>query len=171
MIVGGKRIRLIRESLFQEVKDGLTDLGWFASGRKHLPVSIRSKEIDRNEEIPLNTIVLADGGIFETNIEMGSTLAEFSMSFYFDVYAESDAMGVHLAGDIRDLLQGRFTSIRNMQTIRAYDYSLTTPTQFATVQIVGVAMDKAQTFSKPFEEHWYSISVTLEDSYNTESDT
>ena len=170
MIVGGLRTRLIRESLFQTVHSSLGALGWFDSGRKHHAVNFRSHPMPRNVEIPQNTIVLVDAGINGSAGELGTNFTNFDLTFYFDIYAESDAVGMHLAVDIRDILEGRFNSIgRNMPNINVYDYSLATPVQFATVAVSDVMIDSAQdSASRPYELYWYSIMCVLQDSYTDE---
>ena len=170
MIVGGLRTRLIRESLFQTVYSSLESLGWFDTNRKHKPINFRSHPMPRNVEIPPNSVILVDAGISNSPGEMGSNFTNFDLTFYFDIYAENDAVGMHLAVDIRDILQGRFNSIgRSLANIDVYDYSLSTPVQFCTVAVTDVVIDSAQDSpGHPYELYWYSIMCSLSDSYSDE---
>src|SRR5437879_6437775 len=110
IVVGGARTRLIRQSLYSYVNAGLTTLGWFDPGRQHQPVTFVQKELPSADEIKPNTIGLADGPVTDTEIECGSILAEHRLNYYVDVWAEGVAVGLHIAGDIKDILQGRFST-------------------------------------------------------------
>jgi hypothetical protein len=171
VIVGGLRARLIRESLFNTIHDALAGLGWFDAGRQHEPITFLSAPVDDREEIRFNTIAIADADISSLDWEIGSVFSEHSWTLYVDIYAESNALGMQLAHDIKDILQGRLPSVgRNEPSFNVYDYRDATPSMFTTCQIDNVMVDRAQGFAEPWRRWWYSVGVTVLDYYGTEDD-
>ncbi len=168
-IVGGLRARLIRQSIFQYVYDGLDELGWFDPTRPHLPVTFESKAQDTEEEIRLNTAALSDENDAESGWELGSNMTENSWQFYIDIFAESDALGLHFIQDVRDLLRGRFTSIGyDRESFDVYDYRQATPPVLFICSIENVDVDKAHGFLKPWLQHWYGCAFEVVDAYGAE---
>lgn len=171
IIVGGLRSRLIFDSTYKVINDGLTALGWFAGGRHHAPVTFVPDEQDVETEVPLNTLALSDENVSSAEIELGSMLSDNTRTFYLDFFAEEDALGKHLIGDCRDLLQGRMPSIgRTGPAIAIYDFRQATPPVVFYVQVEGVRIDRAHNFPHPWAKHWYSIQFDLVDSYSDEND-
>ncbi len=170
--VGGLRSRLIRRALYNRIYAGLDGLGWFDSGRQHVPVTFVQKEIDADQEVTPNAIGLADGPSSDTDAETGSTLAEYRLNYYVDIYAESTALGLHLAGDIKDIIQGRFSATLSQTgpEIPVWDFSLATPVELFSVDVVRVLIDKPEftSGSRPWRAHYYSLAVTLVDAYASE---
>lgn len=170
--VGGLRARLIRDSLFQMIKDGLTNLEWFDLGRQHTPITWRESEVPPTEEIPLNTLALSDADTNTNDWELGSSMAEHNWDFFIDFYAEDSAVGIHMIRDVKDLLEGRFSSIGRVAPVfTVYDYSQANKPALFTCDIEHVDVDKAHIFSKPWQKHWYSIALTVVDYYGNEDDT
>ena len=166
--VGGLRLRLIRQSLFYVVSSSLGSLGWLDSNRQHLPVVLLSEQGSWDQEIKPNTVCLSDGPSMSSDGEMGSNFSSFKLSFFFDVYAESDAVGLHLATDIRDVLQGRFPSIgRSGPMLDCVNFSLATPTVFASLPM-SADLDRMPKATKQYEEHWYVVGCTVDDEYGSE---
>ncbi len=171
MIVGGLRARLVRESLYNTVYNALDGIGWFDAGRQHQPVSFVSAPVDDEAEIKFNTIAIADADIDSVEAEIGSLLSEHRWTFYIDVYAENNALGMQLAHDIKDILEGRMPSIgRSDPSFVAYDYRGATPVMFTTCQIENVMVDRAQGFPQPWRRWWYSVALTVIDTYGTDAD-
>lgn len=169
--VGGLRARLIRDSLYQMIKDGLTNLEWFDPGRHHAPINWRESEVSTTEEIPLNTLALSDGDTLTQDWEMGSDMSEHSWDFFIDFYAEDSAVGIHLIRDVKDLLEGRFPSIGRVAPVfTVHDYSQANTPALFTCEIENVDVDKAHTFTKPWQKHWYAIALTVLDYYGNEND-
>jgi len=165
-IVGGLRSRLIFDSTYQTVKDGLTALGWFETGRRHAPINLVDEPQDTDEEVPLNTLAVSDENVRSENWELGSILAEKVRWFYVDLFAESDSLGKHLIGDVADLLEGRFASIgRAGPVIYVYDYRQTTPTAVFTCDVMNLRIDRAHGWNRPWLRHWYSIQFQVVDFY------
>ncbi len=169
-IVGGLRARLIRESLYQKIEAGLTDLGWFDAGRPHQPIQFLPKGANQDDPIEENTLALADENDYESGWEMGSNLTEQTWQMYVDFYAESDALGLSLIRDVRDILRGRFTSIGQDTTwFHVYDFREATPPILFQCEIQNVDTDRAHGFLKPWLAHWYSCVFEIVDTYADES--
>lgn len=166
---GGLRKRLIRESLYQMLYESLALLGWFDTGRQHAAISFESEPINPEDPVPVNTIALADSNDSDQEIELGSNLAEHRWTFYVDFFAEKDSLGLHVSGDIKDILTGRMASIlRTDPSFSVYDYSYATPPLLFTCQIDLVMRDKAVTWSKPHQKHWYAVRFDVIDYYGDE---
>jgi hypothetical protein len=147
-------------------------LGWYDSGRQHLPVEFVSAELPAAEEIQPNTIGIGDGMVSTSGIELGSGLVEQRINFFIDVWAESAALGMHLSGDIKDILEGRFSTTLGFEgtSMPVYDYRLATPTEMFQVEILRVMLDHAEfaAGNRPWKNTYYGIQVTLEDTYASE---
>lgn len=165
-LVGGLRARLLRESLFAFLYGGLDELGWFDIGRDHLPINFVSTQIADDTEIPLNTLVLADEDIVSSDEELGSLLAENRWTFFVDFFAEDDAVGLDLVRDVRDLVQGRFSSIAPGPTFGVYDWRQATPPLLFSCEIEDAAVDRAHGFTKPWQRFWYSCSFQVIDVFS-----
>ena len=171
VVVGGLRVRLTFESVFNMVNDSLTALGWFDAGRSHGDVTFRSEPVDSEDEVPLNTLVLVGEDRTSSDIELGSVYAEHTRIFYLDFYAESYSLGEHVIYDLQDLLEGRYPSIgRGAPTVTVYDYRVTpTPTEISVAEISDVIVDRARQFIKPWQKHWWSIQFIVTDEYGDEN--
>lgn len=168
--VGGLRKRMVRESLYQMLHESLADLHWFDTGRQHAPILFESEPVNPQEPVPINTIGLADENDDATEIELGSNLAEHRWTFYVDFFAEKDSLGLHVSGDIQDILEGRIGSIgRNDPIFTVYDLTLATPPALFNCQIDLVMRDKAVTWTKPHQKHWYSVRFDVIDTYGNET--
>lgn len=165
-IRGGLRQRLIKDSLYNMVNDSLDNLGWYDPGRSHRPINFIARTVPPEEEIPLNTVVLSPGDLSEEEWEMGSMLAEHSWIFYVDIYAESDAIGSHFIGDIRDIMAGRHEDAgRTRPNFPVYDYRQATPPVEFYCDIEDVAIDRAVDFPRPWQKHWYVCRFLVVDYY------
>lgn len=172
-ILGGLRSRLIDDSLYYVLKQALTALGWFNTGRQHKPIDFVNEARDPVglPEIAINTLALSGENIANQSGELGSQFSEFTRNYYVDFFAESDALGKHLIGDIADLLLGRMASAgRSNPVIDVYDWRQATPTIQFRVEVDNVNIDRAHGFPHPWTRHWYSCQFTLTDFYGTEDD-
>lgn len=173
MIVGGLRARLLKESLFNMINDSLTSLGWFDTGRQHRPVVFRDHGVPDDEEVVPNMVALADDDVQDSDMELGSNFSEHQWTFYVDVYAENDAIGIHLSNDVKAILEGRIRAIGRFNNFfDLVDYSATaaTPIIFGSAEITGVSVQRAHGFSKPFQKHWYSVPMLVSDYYGDDAD-
>jgi hypothetical protein len=169
-IVGGLRARLIRDSTYRWIYDGLAALGWFDAGRRHLPVSFTGKPVDADQEIQFNTVALVDLDTGEYDLELGSNLAEHRTTYYVDFYAESDVVGKELIHDVRDILAGRMSSIgRAHPHVPVYDYRQATPPLAFYVEVEDLVVDRAHDFPKPWLKNWYACRFDIVDHYGDET--
>lgn len=170
-VVGGLRSRLIFDSTFKVVNDGLTALGWFGAGRHHQPITVIPEEVNTAIEVPMNTLAVSDENVSDTPQEMGSVLAEFTRYFYVDFFAESDELGKHVIGDVHDILEGRMPSIgRAYPIIPVYDFRMgASPTVMFACDVMSVRTERAHMFNQPWLRHWWSVQFQLIDYYTNES--
>jgi hypothetical protein len=157
MTTGGKRDRLIHESIIQNLTAHLTSLGWFAGGRYHAPVTIVDEFPDDNAEVADNTLAvsLGDGG--GADLELGNNDEIHELTIFCDFFAENDAVGRHLRGDIYEYFRAN-----DQQPV--YDYSDIGDPQFATVEILDdIEKRKPERAVNVWQKHWYVVSFTLVD--------
>lgn len=169
--VGGLRARLIRDSLFYMLRDALTDLGWLNNAQpSHLPITLLAEPTQADQEVPLNTVALADDDLRGEDVELGSGLAEQSWSFFVDFYAENDPIGLHLIRDVKDILEGRMASIgRTRPILVVQDWTLATPVAIFTCEIEDVSTARAHDFPHAWLRHWHTCSFTVVDVYENEN--
>lgn len=167
--VGGLRARLIRDSIYRTLNSGLTELGWFDSGRSHLPIHFEPTSIDDSQAVEKNTAALADWDTTERPDELGSLLAEHRHTYYVDFYAENDAIGVHFMTDVKDILGGRMPSIgRSEPTITVYDWTQATPPAIFTVSVENIIIDRPMMPSKPWHRFMRTVRFEIVDHYSTD---
>lgn len=167
--VGGLRARLIRDSVYNALNDALADLGWYEASPSRAPVTFRSSPFPLDEQVPPNTLALSDENDDAAEMELGSTLSEFTWDMFVDIYGEDDAVALHLAGDVADILAGRMASVgRDRPVIDVYDYTLATPVVIFTVEVIAVHKDRAHGFPQPWLRFWRSVPFKIVDSYTDE---
>lgn len=168
-IIGGLRDRLIRDNLYNELKAGLEYLDWFDSGRQHRPVDFRSEPIGHEKEALPNIVTLSFEDHRSRDYELGSYASEHTQDVWLDVYAESYSVGMHLTGDLKALIGGRFnfTGIQG-QRLSVLSLHEATPTHQFYVEIDRIYSDRSRVYSKPFEEFAWMINFTITDWYGTE---
>lgn len=165
-IEGGLRARLIRDSLHSMLEDALTEIGWFDSGRTHKTVNFLDRPNSWNEQIELNSLIVTFDDDVSEEAEMGSMMTDDTYTYYIDLFAESNDLGEHLSGDIRDILRGKMEAAsRTRPSLTVYDYSLATPTEAFTCQIEEVIRDKAEGYEKPWQKHWFVVRCDVVDSF------
>jgi len=170
-LVGGLRLRVIQDSMRQLVEEGLDGIGWFESGRQHEPVNLVEGEPDWNEPIEPNSVAVNLDTSTGFDAELGSNLQEERIVCYVDVYAEDDAVGMHLSHDIRDILRGKMPSIgRTEPTLEVYDFSAATPDVIFNCDIEDVTWDRGRSFTEKHLRHWFVVACDLVDVYGDEND-
>lgn len=163
---GGIRTRLISDSVYHLVHDSLGDLGWFDPGRNHKPIQMRTEPYPNREDIPLNAVVVSDTVTTDEDAELGSNLGEMATTYYVDFYAESEALGKDLIGDVRDILRGRIPSIgRTDSTLPVYDWRMATPSLLFYCDIQDVLVEQVHDVPKPFLMFWRLVRFDVIDSY------
>lgn len=164
-IVGGLRARLLTDSLFALVEDGLEILGWLDVDRSHRPVRLQAEPPPRNEPIEPNLVAIQIASIVNEEIEVGSWLTTDTATAYVNVYAESDSFGVDISNDLRDLLRGRLPS-DGTGTFPIFDYRQATPPiiGYFNVRDVG-ALRNVSVSEDSWMRHWFRVRCELEDTY------
>lgn len=169
--VGGLRARLIHDSLFYMLRDGLRALGWLTAGPSHAPITFLAEPTQADQEVPINTVALADDDSRGEDLELGSNYAEQRWTFFVDFYAENDPIGLHLIRDVKDLLEGRMPSIgRTRPVVYVYDWTLATPAVIFACEIENVSTARAHDWPQAWLKHWHSCTFTVVDAYANESD-
>ena len=169
----GHRARLVKDNLFNFLESGLTDLGWFDADRQHAALRLLADAEPWDEEIKPNVVAISTEGVRDIDMELGSMLAEHHWSYYIDLIAETESLGLHLATDVRDMIQGRITTLTMPGPyVPVYDLSIqsATPVQIATVEIADVVMDKGRIYTKADKKYWWQIAFTVIDDYGTDDD-
>jgi hypothetical protein len=170
-VIGGRRVRFIRDSARFMVRDALEERGWLATGRRHLPIQIIPAPNDWDEPLALNTLAVSMGDVDDSELELGSNLTEDRHGLYLDFFAESETLGLEVAHDLRDILRGKVQAIgRTRPIIEVFDWSLATPAQLFVCQIQNVAVDRAQGFSDAWRKNWFSVSCDVVDEYGDDLD-
>lgn len=172
-IAGGLRARLVRDNIFDVVDDGLRELGYMDEDRPHKSVTVRIDQIDEDEEAEPNLVVVTTEDVTTRDTEMGSLAGEHIWLYYVDVYAEDNVFGMSLATDIRDILQGRISTVsRRGPDIDVYDLrlNLSTPHELFTVELENIDMDKSRFYERPFQKNWWVIGFEVHDYYTTDED-
>lgn len=173
MYVGGLLYRLILDNALLHLESGLDALGWFSPNRSHAPVKVYPEPVEYDQTVQPNAICFSFEDIFEEDVEMGSNLSEHSMQLFIDVYGENRAVGLHLAGDVKDLLQGRFSSIGfDKASFPVYDLSDTTatPPLLFYCYIENLEFNRSRFANRPFEKYWWEIACDLVHTYRDDSE-
>ncbi|QBQ74869.1 hypothetical protein [Caudovirales GX15bay] len=178
MIRGGIRTRLIGDSLRLAVIGGLEALGWFDATihdsppgtRQHRPVRYIPKPVKWTVPVEPNAIAISAEDVSDDEFGLGGEVADL-LRYYIDIYAESDAIGWHLAQDARDLLLGRSTaSGRTGPVIDVFDLRQATPSPFTQVDIEEILVDRALNEAREYQNHWFMVRVAITDEYLDEFD-
>lgn len=175
--VGGLRDRLIHDSIYHLIKNGLTTLGWMPGGPQapaQYPITVVAEQLDWNVEIPLNTISVAAYSTSDTEWELGSDLRQNSWSFYVDIFGANEALGLQLSGDCRDILRGKFSALSNYvtpETLAVFDWTLATPVQIFTCEVRNVNRDRAVQTTHRWGNYLFSISCVVLDYYTSDADS
>lgn len=164
--VGGLRLRLIKDSLYYMLNSSMDQLGWFNSGLTTKPVILTPEQLDTSVEIKPNIVGISSENMIQQDIELGSNLAENTWDIYIDVLAEDEAVGIHLAGDIYDILRGKISSIgRTKPRLEVYDLYPNNNDIIFNCQFENVILHRVRDWSKPANKYWWVIGVEIIDTY------
>lgn len=157
-LTGGLRDRMIIESMFNLVKDALTDLGWFDSGRHHSPITMIDAYPGDNEEVAVNTLAVSTGDTFQSMLELGSNGEVHQMAIFYDFYGQNDSLSRHVIGDIYEIL--------NLNpVVPIYDYRSATPYIDFYAEIVEESIEKVlpPRATNPWQKHWQMVGCVVTD--------
>lgn len=172
-LVGGLRSRLVRDSLLAFFHQGLEELGWLDSGRRHQPIKLIYRPNSWNEIIEPNLVALSsDEEPPPLSVEMGSGLMSIAVDFELHMYTESESLGLDLSGDMKDYLRGRVGSWQK-PIIPLQDLRQATPPVFgyASVNTDSIQIVREATrYDKPWLINWFILAFTLVDTYDSTGD-
>lgn len=165
-VVGGMRKRLIKDNFYWMVYNSLRQLGWFDGNLSSMPVTFVTEQLDARTEIKPNKIGLSAEETTSQEIEMGSNLEESSWDLYFDIFAEDESVGIHLTGDIYDILRGKIESIgRTGPSFKVYDLRSEDEFYLFTCDLINIEDSRVREWDAPFNKYWWVIAVTVVDTY------
>lgn len=172
--VGGLRDRLVSENVRLYVVSALTDLGWFNIPNALIQNSliVVTGPLSNDTELLPNIVSICAEDVRGTSAELGSNYTNYTWSYAIDVYAESDGLGRHIVGDLRAILEGKFSSIGfSKPSIRIYDLTQATPSYIFTVQVDSetIVSGKQKNWHHAYEKFWYTIVFDLIDTYGNET--
>jgi hypothetical protein len=175
--VGGLRTRLIRDNFHHMIENSLTELGWYDEGRNHRSIEVKSAPYDNSVEILPNAIGIAFEEGFTFDLEMGSHLQETTHDAYIDIYAESEAVGMQLSGDLFDIVRGKFSAIAEAGIsaqpngrMPIYDLTQSEKPLIFYVGLEEIHIHRTRQWKDQFNKFWWIIAVTIIDAYADDTD-
>lgn len=157
-LAGGLRDRMVHESVLRAIEADMASRGWFNTGRWHDPITVIDEYPDDADEVAINTISISMGDADGYRVEMGSQMESHEQTLFVDIYAESDALGRHIVGDIYEYL-------KKVKRIQVFDYRQTPPTAefWAHVEDDDIIKRRGRTVTQAWKKHWYVIAFTVTD--------
>jgi hypothetical protein len=153
------------------VEASLDALGWMDTDRYHKPVKVTGTQIDNSIEIQPNVIGISTETSLNQEWEMGSGLEHNVWTFFLDIYAENEDVGIHLAGDLYDIIRGKMPSIgRSLPEIPIYDLTQATPTELFICEFDNVDIGRSRDWMKPFNKFWWTVGFDVSNYYDNEDD-
>ncbi len=166
MIVGGLRRRIIKENLYLMLEKALTDLGWFESTLVDYPVELLTEAVENPKEITPNKIAISAEELSAREWEMGSDLDEYRWETYIDIFAEDESTGLHLSGDIYDILRGKMASIgRPSASLDVYDLTQDGEPYLFTCELRNVETARVREWTKEYGQYWWVVGFEILDYY------
>lgn len=172
--IGGVRNRLVRDNFRRMIEESLSELGWFDSNRNHLPVTVKSGPFNTSEEILPNVVGISIEDIQSEELELGSILEESRHFAYVDIFAEDDPIGTQLAGDVFDIIRGKFSSLRNSGIadgrLHVYDLSQASPSVIFYCGLEYPEINRNRNWDLKYNKFWWIIAVEIVDAYMDDED-
>lgn len=157
-LTGGLRDRMLLESYVQAITADLTTRGWFDVGREHQPIVVVDEYPDEDVEVALNTLAISYGDAFRRQAEMGSLTEEHYVPIFCDFFAENDALGRHVSGDI-------YAFVAENPSVPVYDYDQATPAIdfYAVMEDSSLEKRRPARAVNPWQKHWYIVEFRVMD--------
>lgn len=165
--VGGLRLRLIKSSFYYMLQDSMNELGWFnGSNGSRFPVKLLAEQADTKTEIKPNIVAISTEDMDHQDMEMGSNLAENTWKIYIDILAEDEAVGLHLAGDIYDVLRGKISAVgRTRASLEVKDLPPNNDTTIFTCQLDGIILHRVRDWDRAYNKYWWIVACDIIDTY------
>lgn len=163
--VGGKRLSCIQDSFYKMVKDAMDGLGWLDSfpGTRE-DVELLAEPLNPGVEIKPNKVSISTEDITSSEMEMGSVLSESRWDVYIDIFAENEFVGTALAGDVLDILRGKFTSLnRDNPSFDVLDY--VDDSVMFSCQLENIEINRVRDWDRPYNRFWWVVACQIVDTY------
>ena len=173
---GGLRTRLVLDSVRLTIVAGLTARGWFngtiydtpPGPRRHRTLEYIPRPKHWDDPIAPNALAISLEEIGDNPLGLGGEV-EDEIAMYCDIFAESDALGWDLAGDIHGILLGKFPEIGRFQpAVDVYDLRQPTPSPMFQVEVSRVIIDRAEGSVQEYKAHWFMVRLHVLDAYDDE---
>lgn len=165
-IVGGLRRRLIKDNFYFMLHNCLDQLNWFNPSSDNQPLELVPDQLDPLKEITPNKVSISSEEMSTRAWEMGTNLDQYSWDIYLDIFAEDESVGVHLSGDIYDILVGKFGSLnRTDSKLDVYNLAVDGEPYLFTCEFQNVEIARVREWTKPFNKYWWVIGLTVVDYY------
>lgn len=141
------RSRMVRQSVWDDLKVTLEDLDWTGS----TPLAILNSKpvvlVDnlpegsrlKGSDISINTLAMDQGTAGEIyEYEMGGLLAQDYL-FRFAFFAETEGVALALFQDMQD----RYYSFNTSNTVALYDYMQATPSKIVDMEVESFTSERA----------------------------
>jgi hypothetical protein len=168
-LIAGDRSRLVVDSMRHMIIGALQELGWLDSSRRHLPITVLAEPLNWDVPVEANLVAFAMQEETLREMEMGNpVLTRGEAARHVIVLAESESLGLHLAGDIRDILAGRMPQIgRVRSSFEVLDFGLPTPVPIGYALVDDVRMVEPPDHNKrDWLQHWYMIEAKITNDYD-----
>lgn len=164
-VVGGKRILFIRDSLYEIVKDILSQQGYLTPNpgvRKDVQFIL--SPMNNTTELQPNIVGMSIENAFGMSMELGSNLERDEWNVFFDIYAENEDLGYTLGNDIRDILRGKFASLgRDSTEFLVKDGETGADLFYCDLEDIEIV--RRREYDRPYEKFWWTVGASIIDDY------
>lgn len=166
-VAGGLLERFLEDSTRDLIRSQLALLGWFGTNRRHREVTVLAEPQDWDVPVEANLIALYVGSTMVEEAEVGNELMVISESqAVVTVLGETAGIGLHLAGDVRDILAANMGDGRRA-VIPVFDYRHATPPLVAYATVDEVVMVEPPSHARrEWLTHWYQIKYITRMAYS-----
>ena len=168
--VGGVRQRLIKDNFALDIEQGLRALGWYDTGRQHLPVTVIADQFEPAKAIQPNLLGVTLEDLMVSEMEMGSSLEESNYLAFIDVFAENNTIGQHLTGDVLDLLRGKFSQIKPETILGVKNLGSPAKEHLFNCYYENFEVERTRTWDNAYNKFWWTISLDIIDYYMDDRD-
>lgn len=167
MSAGGLLQRFLEDSTRDLLRSQLASLGWFGVNRRHRPVTLLAEPQNWDVPVEANLIALHVPSSSLEEVELGNELLVVSESeMVITVLAETAGIGLHLAGDVRDVMAANMGDGRRA-VIPVFDYRHATPPQVAYAVVSDVTVTEPPSHARrEWLTHWYQIKFITRMAYS-----
>lgn len=165
------RPRMVRQSIYEDLKVLLVDLRWMYNddatpqpvmGMLSEPLKLTDyfpvEAIYQGEEVALNTLAIDQGTPNEPQYtELGGTDREQLYIFNFAFFAENDGVALSLFADLSDHYKG--VRPGEVEAVTLFDYNAATPTPVVEMEVLSFEVAKSPEQPAPGRLLWFAQLV------------